>query len=526
MNIDLRNLPGFSRLLLDYIYNFDTVASFYDHGLAASEAEIARNLSLRFPPRIRSAVKNILLRQNEVLGASAVTIANIELLGESDAFAVVTGQQAGLFTGPLYTIYKAITAIKVAQQLTLSQLRAVPVFWVASDDHDWAEVNHCFVIDTQGNLQKVVYQDCELRGYPVGGRILTAAAEDAVKCLFTCLPDSEHIAFFAEELMECYRPGRGFVEAFSRLLLRMFPGLIVLDPQDRMLKQLSADVFAKVLNNSEEISRRLFEQTRQLLLAGYEAQVRVEEASLPIFVHEDGKRFKLRLSGRGFVSASGREYEKDELLARLAERPEDFSPSALFRPILQDSLLPTLVYIAGPAEIAYFAQLRAVYDYFGLTMPKLVLRGGATLLPERSLKLLERYGLSVMDLLDDERVLQASNVADEGSLELLRVTEQDLVARFILLRNLEPALLRAIASTEQKVLNQLQVLREKILAEHSRSERSTLGKLARLKALLWPAGELQERRLNIYYFLSRWGRSFIDRLYEALDSGAHKLVEL
>ncbi len=533
--INFRDIPGTSRLLLDYLYDFEKVERFYrpaDIPDLVLAGQILQRAHLR-----RVMLKDILIEQNRAWGASTATMDNLELLGRPGTIAVVTGQQAGLFTGPLYTIYKAITVLKLVDRLRSEGIEAVPVFWVASEDHDWQEVNHCSLVDSNGALQRVVYSSSHKGSPSVGHLALTAEIEGCVEQVMSLLPQSEFIKELRDDLRDCYRPGRGFADAFAALMMRFFSrfGLVMLNPLDPALRRMSTEVFCSALTNCETIVRGVIEQSQQLIVSGYHAQVYVTEETVPLFIYESGNRSVLQRAGERFVVKQlGREYGLDELLRRVEENPESFSPSVILRPVVQDTLLPTLIYAGGPAEIAYFGQLLPVYNHFQRTPPRVALRGGATLLSPRTAELLNRYGLSFSDLRTHGRMTQkvVEQSLDKETAAIFQQTEEAITVHMERLRKAlersDKTLAQATENSREKILYQINNLRHKFVASSTRREETLIRQLERTATLLQPEQDLQERFLNVFYFLARFGYEFIDRVYDALDPSPkeHQLLQI
>lgn len=533
--INFRDIPGTSQLLLDYLYDFEKVNRFY-HPANIPDLPLAGQV-LRHAHLQRAMLKDILIEQNRAWEASTATMDNLELLGRPGTIAVVTGQQAGLFTGPLYTIYKAITVLKLVDRLRGEGVEAVPVFWIASEDHDWQEVNHCSLIDSNGALQRVVYPSSHKGSPSVGHLTLTAEIEGCVEQAMSLLPQSEFIKELRDDLRDCYRPGRGFADAFAALMTRLFSrfGLVMLNPLDLALRRMSAEIFCSALTNCETIVRGVIEQSQQLVASGYHAQVYVTDETVPLFIYESGNRSVLQRAGERFVVKQlGREYGLDELLRRVEESPESFSPSVILRPVVQDTLLPTRIYAGGPAEIAYFGQLLPVYTHFQRTPPRVTLRGGATLLSPRSAELLDRYGLSFSDLRTREEVTQkvVEQSLDKETATIFQQTEEAITAHMELLRKAlessDKTLAQATEHSREKILYQIRNLRHKFVASSTRREEALIRQLERVATLLQPERDLQERSLNVFYFLARFGYEFIDRVYDALDPSPkeHQLLQI
>jgi len=398
------NIPRTSRLYNDFLYDYENVARFYTScGRSVSPlAEHARKVGAQEFDRER--VPEALERINRRAGSSDLTFEHIEMLRRPGSVAIVTGQQAGLFTGPLYTVHKALTVIKLAACLREQGVEAVPVFWVASEDHDYDEVNHVRLVDQEGKLKEIRYEPSERPpDVSVGRVLLSDNISEAIDEFIAQLPPSEFMPDIERDLREAYAPGEGFADAFAKLMARIFRdyGVVLIDPLDEGLKQVAAPLYARAIEKSSEIARALVEQSRELEEAGYHAQVKVSEDMVPLFILDQGRRVALvEHEGRFWVKGSNRSFDRQEL-ADLARRcPNCFSPNVTLRPVVQDYLLPVASYIGGPAEIAYFAQLRAVYRTLERQEPCVLPRASFTIIEGRHQKTLQKYNLSLEDFFE------------------------------------------------------------------------------------------------------------------------------
>src|SRR5579859_5961950 len=380
-------LPGTSKLFADFTYHFDRVAQFYRHdpGDPASFARAAAEID--YPDSRRAALVEAVAAQN---GPSE----SLAKLAKPGTMAIVTGQQVGLFSGPAYTIYKALTAARVARQATAAGLPAVPVFWLATEDHDFAEVNHAWMFNTAGEhglLQIDAPRETAGRQRPVGGIAIAQPPLDELRRLLGGFPHADDVLAVVEA---AYPPGvtmgAGFKALLKTLLAKL--DLIFLDPLDPAIRKIGAPLLAEALSAAPELKARLLERNRELTAAGYHAQVHIEPKSSLFFLLENGERVQLR--------------RKDTEYAGLADRAAEISPNALLRPVFEDYLLPTVAYIGGPGELAYLAQSQVIYDRLLGRMPVAMSRSGFTLLDARSAKLLERYRLTAAQTLVPEDVLK------------------------------------------------------------------------------------------------------------------------
>ncbi|HEX8882319.1 MAG TPA: bacillithiol biosynthesis cysteine-adding enzyme BshC, partial [Candidatus Acidoferrum sp.] len=388
-------LPHQPKLFLAYLEKFESVKAFYAHP-PTMQAVTRESNQLDYPQERRAEVAAILSKQNAALGAGTETAANVARL-EKGAVAVVSGQQVGLFGGPAYAIYKALTAIQIAEELTRDGIDAVPVFWMATEDHDLEEVRHTSWFDA-GKLIRFELPDGNEEGIPVGRISLGAEgqrlAREAVELL-----EKDGGGLLAQYLGESYQAQETYGSAFGKLFARLFAqqGLILMDPLDAGLHQVAAPLYQHALAERDALNEKLLERGKQLERAGFGAQVKVTSKSTLLFYMGDRAREPISAGSENF-QAGTKSWARDELVRLTHKEPENFSPNALFRPVVQDYLLPTVAFIGGAAELSYIAQSEVVYEHLLGRMPVMLPRAGFTLVDAKANKLLGKYGLSVEEV--------------------------------------------------------------------------------------------------------------------------------
>lgn len=536
-SIQFSDLPHTSKLFSDFLYDYPKVSQFYPaYGRSSSPlADHARRVAALEYDRIRVAAA--LERINSAAGSGASTFEHIEMLRRPGSVAIVTGQQAGLFGGPLYTIHKALTAIKLARCLRDQGVEAVPVFWIASEDHDYEEVNHCRTINREGHLADIRYEACDRSAdMPVGNIRLCVNIAEKIDELIAFLPPSEFIPELERDLRESYAAGTGFAEAFGRLLARLFKshGVVLLDPLDDELKQIAAPLYASAIEKSSEIAQALTDRSRELQEAGYHAQVHISADMVPLFIMHEGRRLALvEHQGRFTAKNSSLSFSKQELIDLALDCPSCLSPNVTLRPIVQDYLLPTAAYIGGPAEIAYFAQLAVVYQTLQRPEPCVLPRASFTIVEGRHQKTMKKHGLELSDFFEGlhaavtkvvERGIDRTTAALFDETERLVRDQMDKLAQT--LRRSDATLAAPIKKTAERVVYQVEHLRTKFVHSRARREETTYRQVERAFTTLFPNKNLQERELNVYYFLSRYGYGLLDELYQAADIGYsnHQLI--
>jgi bacillithiol biosynthesis cysteine-adding enzyme BshC len=516
------DLPHTSNLFADFTYHPDRVRSFYPHVPSDPGVFEAIAGEMHFPPDRRAALVAALRQQN---GDSPA----LEQLALEGTVAVVTGQQVGLFSGPAYTIYKALTAVKLARNLSAQGIPAVPVFWLATEDHDFAEVNHCWVFDSGQQPIKLEPPHSPTTSQPVGQFELTAPPVAELRAAFADLPFGNEVSALVEET---YRPGLTMGEAFSTLLKRLLAqyGLLHLDPMSPAMRELAAPAIRSALAAAPDLTAAVLERNRALEAAGYHAQVHVEDQTSLVFLLENGRRYALRRYGRDYLQ-NGRRFSTEELMDRAAQ----LSPNALLRPVVQDSMLPTIAYIGGPAELAYLAQSAVIYRAILGRMPAALHRAGFTLLDQRSRKLMTRYGLSLADCTRGDDAVRERIAARlippslSGALAQTKTSVEQALDRLTRdLTGFDASLAAALGKSRQKMIYQLAKMERKIGRETMARDARVAHDAAYLSNLVYPQRHLQERLYSILPFLAKHGLGLIDDLYDCLnlDCPDHQLAVL
>ena len=513
------DLPNTSALFADVLYHPDRTASFYGHERHDLEAVKASARKIDFSPGKRAALVAALRELNPPSPA-------LERLAEPGTVVVVTGQQVGLFSGPAYTIYKALTAVKLAQELTASGTPAVAAFWLATEDHDFAEVNHAWVFDGAHHPAKVEMARAA-SAQPVGEVTLSAPPIRELRAALRGLPFSDEVADLVEG---CYRSGSTMGKAFGELLRQLCGrfDILQIDPMLPAFRELAAPALRAAVEAAPEITARVLERNRELIAAGYHAQVHVEDHTSFVFLLENGKRLALRRVNQEYV-LNGRRFSAVELMDRAAF----LSPNALLRPVVQDTMLPTAAYIGGPAETAYLAQSAAIYRIILGRMPVPVPRLSFTLLDERSQKLLTRYGLTLPDFFHGQEVLReriSAKLVPPALTQALSHTTASLDHAFQLLKRemsaFDPTLTNSMERSERKIRYQLGKIERKAGREALRRDARADRDAASLYGLIYPERHLQERLYSILPFLAKHGLDLIGRLHDTLqlDCPDHRLV--
>ncbi len=536
-------IPHTAHLFTDFLAYAATVRAFYPHSPHFSEGLKREASAVKYESSRRGRVSQILQRQNKSWNASDQTFANLERL-QKGALAVVTGQQVGLFGGPMFAIYKALTALKLAEEATAAGVDTVPIFWLATSDHDLAEVNHVSFPGPDGLLHMLATSSHGVPGAPVSdvrlGDEIVPVVDEAASLLGDSLGDSEVVQL----LRESYRPGETMGSAFARLYARLFGewGVILLDASDVELHRIAEPIYRAAIERSESLSNALLLRGRALDAAGYLQQVKVTESSVLLFAMHNGARTAVHKRNEGgtteFSIGSGDEAERVssmELLDRISGTPEKFSPNVLLRPVVQDYLLPTLAYTGGAAEAAYFAQAGIVYEELLGRVTPIVPRFSATLVEPKVQRWLRQYGITVRDAFHGPEVLQQKLAATTLPKDLqaaFQRANQAVMESFSTLKDallkLDSTLVDAGQTAASKVHYQLDRLRERATAAELRRSEVVRRHAEALSHALFPENALQERGVGSAYFLARHGRELLHGLYQTMrtDCHDHQIVEL
>jgi bacillithiol biosynthesis cysteine-adding enzyme BshC len=504
------DLPHTSKLFADYVYHFDRVARFYSHDPHDPESFRRAATAIHFPAERRAELVNALREQNAPGPA-------LERIAQPGTVAVLTGQQVGLFSGPCYTIYKALTAARLARSLTESGVPAVPVFWLATEDHDFEEVNHSWVFNAANEPVRLAVEAPNGERRPVGDIVIDAPPVDVLRRTLAGLPFGDDVAAL---VAEAYTPGATLGAAFAKLLERLLAGerILLFDPMHPASRRLAAPMLAKAARMGPELTERVLERNRELTAAGYHVQVHVEPQTSFVFLLENGRRLTLRRDGLEYA-ADGRRFSAEEL----AGRAESLSPNALLRPVIQDAMFPTVAYVGGPAELAYLSQSQMIYESLLGRMPVAVPRQSATLLDARAGKLLDRYELSLPDFFHGSDVVRekiASKLVPAG---LERMIGETRVETGALLDRLEralagfdPTLAASFEKSRRKIDYQLAKTGHKAARQALRRDERASAEAAYLCGLVFPEKHLQERLYSILPFVARHGPGLIDTLGDRL----------
>lgn len=445
----------------------------------------------------------------------------LEEIVSGNGLFVTTGQQAGLFTGPLYTINKILCAIQLASHLEGVLGRPVaPLFWVASDDHDWDEVNHIHLVDRSQELRRITLEsDPETPMVSMRRRLLGPGIGPVLDELVERLPTTEFAGGLLDILRGAYRPERTVAEAFTETIVRLFASfdLLVVDGGDPRLKELALPLFERELVEAAEHEALFATQTRALEEAGYRAQVPALPGATNVFYEDDEGRERIFRSGPDFaLPGRGRTFGRRELLARLHDEPGSFSANVVLRPIVESAVFPTVSYVGGPGEVSYFAQYGSLFRAHGIGAPVVFPRTNVLLVEAKVRKVLDEFDLEPDELRVpfhelSTRIVRSTMPADvTEALESLRCRIEEGYGELeSAALSIDPMLAGPLQGGRNASLVRLAEVERRIVRHLKKRRSIELSKLEKAAVNLFPAGVQQERILNIFQYLVRYGQELL-----------------
>ncbi len=535
--VDIRTFPWIRRLASDYVFAYENVAPFFAGNPAVSAAwgdTITRSQGYARQP---AEVARVIAAQQEQRGAPREGREAAAKLADPATRVVITGQQAGAFGGPLFTLLKALTAMKLAAQVSRDhRVAVVPVFWIDAEDHDWPEVSGCTVLDADLAPRSVRLADLPGAGdLPIARLTLTEEISTAIDALAAALPDTEFRDDILTKLRQAYSPGAGMAMAFGRWMeVVLGPhGLVVYDSSDAAAKPLARDVFVKEISQPGNTARIAARAGEALVAKGYHAQATLAGGTVSLF-HLNSERAAIRVDGnQAFIG--DRQVSLPDLVDEARNSPEHFSPNVLLRPLVQDTIFPTICYVAGPNELAYLGQLKEVYAHFGVPMPLMYQRATATLVDSATLRFLTKYALPLTALrAQDEAALnhllqsQLPPTVEQSLTAVAAVIEERMAAVAAAVPQIDPTLEGAVNSTLGKLQHEVHSLHNKVIQAAKRRDDTLRRQFQRAQALTFPQGHPQEREVGFVWFLNRYGPALVDRLLEELplEMGHHWVLTI
>jgi bacillithiol synthase len=540
--IEFSKLPhagGLSDLFNDYISDFQKVQNYYETDFHVIDNFVHRCETIKQSYNHRQAVYNILLRQNQDFECGEQTFENLNRFQEENTFAIVTGQQVGILGGPLYTLYKIFSLLQITDHLNKNNTDKffIPIFWLESEDHDFEEVNHVKIVNNENQIKIINYpapSKSDVRG-SVGEVTFDISIAAFIQEVSSSLPNSEYKTQIIDLISKAYIPGITFEKAFAQWINLLIPnsGIIFISPKDKSIKKLLSEVFQKEINDYPKTSQLVIQKSAELE-ESYHAQIKPRALNLFIFYKEG--RYLIEPREHDFSLKGTRKFfAKDELLEIAANSPELLSPNVVLRPICQDKLLPTAAYIAGPSEIAYFAQLKPVYKHFGISMPIIYPRASATIVEDKVARVLDKYELGLESIFEGYDSI-TDRVVDFVSEVKIEDLFNDSAKRIIDILNemkfglgyIDQTLLGTLENTQAKIEGAFQVLKEKTHAAQKHKHEIAIKQVEKVLNNLFPDGNFQERELNIINYLNKYGLDFHKWLKGEIqiDKFEHQIIEI
>ncbi|MBI5726210.1 MAG: bacillithiol biosynthesis cysteine-adding enzyme BshC [Ignavibacteriales bacterium] len=540
--IHFSDLPGFPNLFLDYVYEYENCAGFFarDFKKKSDYRQLFYQVSARQRPFSDILVK-ALAKSYAGTPVCEKTKKNILALRSQNTIAIVTGQQLGLLGGPLYTIYKTITAIKLAESLNESypEFAFIPVFWLEADDHDYDEVRHVFLPDSNNKAKQITY-DPENAFDGEYGSVGELQFSDAIKVFMEEYKQTLRTTEFTDEifhlLQSCYKPGATFKSAFKDLLFNLFDakGLVLFDPQMPEVKQILTPVFLQEITGYRLHAEALIKRSAELE-AKYHAQVKIRSVNL--FYHADKGRHAVEPDEDGGfkLKRKRQKFSEEQLIALIKSSPGQFSPNVLLRPICQDYLLPTGMYIAGPSEISYFAQVSPLYDFFRIPMPNIYPRASVTLMEKNLAATVLKLNIKLPEIFLGEDILLQKTLNRTQSFDVDAQFAESQAELEKILGSLQQQILeidKTIADAADrykiKIVSSLAEYKTKVLEAQKRKNETTVRQLQKITDSVFPNQSLQERLFGYFYFANKYGDQLIHKLFNEIktDVFSHQVIEL
>lgn len=526
-----------------YLNNFNKVKDFYPHNFESGwDAVIQKRKNEKFE---RNKIVEILNRQNKAWGAPQPVFENISELNSDNCFMAITGQQAGIFSGPLYTIYKILTTIKLSEWLgsKYSDSHFIPCFWMEVDDHDFQEINHIQFFNKNNELHRLeISEEPNDSLKPIYTRQITSDIANWKQIIKDEFHKTEFLDDILEKFFKCYSAKEFYPNAFAKLITEVFGkyGLVVLNPADPKLKKIGQPFFEKALEANDQI-HEVFEERNQLLIKSeFPVQIQLQpNQTLLFYTDNEGNRVRIDSTQNGDFLLKYNDHNEPLAKSKLAEiikdTPEQISPNVALRPLIQDYIFPTVGYIAGPAEVTYFAQISAIYNHFEQTMPVIYPRHRITIIENKIQRILDKLEIDISELFKHKSDFLEFHIQQKQSKTTFNEIEsiQNEINQKVdqlekIISEIDPTLINTIQKTGQKINSNIEQVIHKLTNAIEQKEAVEINQVKRTLLHLFPENNFQERVINIIYLLIKYGPDFIHNLYEKLpvDSKEHYILNL
>ncbi|AZR73212.1 bacillithiol biosynthesis cysteine-adding enzyme BshC [Anoxybacter fermentans] len=524
-------------LIDDYRYNFKKVKEFFQynpHNPFSFDQRYQYLMNQSYPLK---ELADALMSYNRLLGASQKTFENIQRLAKGEAVVVITGQQAGVLTGPLYTIYKALTVIQLADRLTMRGISTVPVFWIASEDHDFYEISRIYFLN-RDHEEIEVRLTGEVYRQPIGKLNMQNEIQQFLNQFEKKSPDTEFKPEMIEKLKEMAKESTDLAQWFGRIMTWLLKdtGIIFVDALDPELRRLGKEFFFQVLKKSNQITVLLKDAGKRLIQAGYPVQIQKNDDQVHLFLIEEDARYPLEKIDGGYqLRGKDRVYSIEEIKTWIEKQPETVSTNVVTRPLLQDLLFPTIAYVGGPGEIAYFAQYRKIYSLFDMEMPIIYPRVSMTLIENTIFRSLKKYDIRPIDVfvrfdeIRDKHLSEVDQLNIKAKFNLIKkkfIPEYQKLIKD--LQQLDSKFKKLGSDNLKRIIDEINYLENKALHQHRKNSEILLRRLDKIEMNMYPNGNFQERRFNIFPYLFKYQQTLIQELLklDLLSFNCHYLIYL
>lgn len=541
MFINFSDIAGHQNIFLDYLYEFENVKEFYKSDFRNKEIypEVFANAATKNDTH-RKKIVDIIKNQYKSFKYSRQTELNIESFKLSKTVAIVTGQQLGLMGGPLYTFYKIITTIKLCSFLKgkYNEFNFVPVFWLEGDDHDFDEISSINTIDAANDYLKIKYNDGaeeETNRGSAGNLKFNSGIHEFRDEILNSLRDNEFKGDLERVINILLKEDKSVKTSFTELLFNLFDeyGLVIFDPQDLEVKKMLKPIFKKEIQNYRAHTNIAVARSAALEEL-YHAQVKVKPVNL-FFSDNTGRYLIEPINDKFRLKGKRARWSENELLNMLEEKPQSFSPNVILRPICQDFLFPTGIYVGGPGEISYFSQVIPFYKEFELPQPILYPRASATIVEKNIHNVMDKYELTYSDFFIGDKFLTGKIISMLSEIDLEKVfikTGKDFELIIDELKtavfSVDPTLKDMVEKSKQRIHQTLDTIKSKTEKAQERKHDLTLKQIKKAQNLLFPEDALQERKLNFIYFANKYGINILKWIFNelAINNFEHQIIEL
>ncbi len=527
-----------SKLFSDYLAGDETLQPFYSEALFPDWEKLAGKVENGFNQQ--KIIDELILQNSKSTDKSVLE--NIKVLQKGKTLMVVTGQQLGLMVSPLYVIYKTLSTIKLAEKLNkeVKGYNFVPVYWLEGEDHDFAEVNNFNFFDSAAQLASLSLSENESEaGLSMNKRVLGNEIENLLENLRQNLQQTDFSKDLFSRLESMYKSGQNWLDVFTAHLATLFSGygLLLFNAGTNQIKELSKTFFEKIIIENESLVNAFTKQSGQLNNAGYKNQVNIQQDRTYLFLSYKGgaRQPILRKNGGFYLAKSDQYFSMEALLDILDKHPEWFSSTVLTRPLWQSWLLPTVSYIAGAAEIAYWGQLRSAFHQCRLVMPHLQPRHTLTVIEPKIDRLISKYDIAVdkipkdktrfiKDYFNTNQLGQVNTIFNDYEGETIKVRERIKQ----LVSEIDPTLTAPAEKTFAAILSSIEKLQNRLVNRVREKDTLTQNHLSMVFDSILPNGNLQERVISSVYFENKYGEQWIKSIYKELKENfqQHLIVRI